>query len=366
MHAKLEAIAHQLQQARNPEDVFGYFHERSEDCQPALKDKYHALAKIVHPDYYPAADEKILANLALSQLNHWFRQALEKSKSGLYGQDPEKPALVALQTRERLYWVEPDFSQDAMFNYHACRFNQDGRTRLAQLKIVRDPHDNEFAQNEAAALKSLSQHAAHEPGLQAYFPSLLDGFVYQADTAEHHALVFERYTGWYSLADVRQTYPAGIDPKDMAWVWRRLLSALGFAHKHTWLHNAVLPANIWIQPEQHGLMLTNWSYAGTSPGASSPPTAQAGWVPPEVRMGEPLSPAVDIVMSAKCMLFLLGGDPVNWLYPKTIPGPLKAFFRGTLLPAKRAPQDAWALKAEFDDLIEGLWGQRKFHPFTMK
>jgi serine/threonine protein kinase len=347
MREKLETIASQLNNARTPEDVFGYFHEKSADCLPALKEKYHALARVVHPDFYKSADEKILANLALSQLNTWYRRACEKTKLGLYGQDADKPELVALQARDRLYWVEAEYSQDAEFNYHPCLFKENGLNILAVLKIVRDPHDNELAQAEAAALNDLSQHASRRPGFSAYFPSLLDGFVYTDESAEHNALVFEPSPGWHSLEDVRRAYPAGIDPKDMAWIWRRLLTALGFAHKNGWLHGAVLPRNVLIEPEQHGLMLINWSRARPIPAAD--------W-----------SPAADNVMSAECMLFLLGGEPAKRLYPASLPEPLKNFLRGTLLPAQRAPRDAWALKEEFDELVEHLWGRRKFHPFVMK
>ena len=65
------------------------------------------------------------------------------------------------------------------------------------------------------------------------------------------------------------------------------------------------------------------------------------------------------------MLYLLGGDPHINNIPNTLPKPIAAFLRGSTLPGMGAPQDAWALKDEFDELLEALWGERKFHPFTM-
>ena len=75
----------------------------------------------------------------------------------------------------------------------------------------------------------------------------------------------ERAGGWYTLAEVRRAYPMGVDPKDMAWMWRRLLVALGFAHLNGVIHGAVLPDNISILPGQHGLLLENWSQAVVDP-----------------------------------------------------------------------------------------------------
>ena len=44
---------------------------------------------------------------------------------------------------------------------------------------------------------------------------------------------------------------------------------------------------------------------------------------------------------------------------------LRMFLKGSILPGKRAPQDAWALLQELDDLLHKLWGERTFHPFQM-
>lgn len=47
-----------------------------------------------------------------------------------------------------------------------------------------------------------------------------------------------------------------------------------------------------------------------------------------------------------------------------VPRPLAAFAAGcTLASPVWRPRDAWQLLREFDDLIERLWGPRKFRPF---
>ncbi len=206
----------------------------------------------------------------------------------------------------------------------------------------------------------------------AYIPGLIDSFFYQEGGIDYHAIVFERYTGWYSLKEVRQAYPAGIDARDMAWIWRRLLVGLGFAHLNEIIHGAILPVNVRISPKQHGLMLEHWAFAAWSPEISGEQIAAvdpayAGWYPGEVLRDETPLFGTDIGMAARCMIYLLGGDPESGWLPASAPQPIQAFLKGCTLPGTRArPQDAWSLKEEFDDLLERLWGERKFHPFYMK
>jgi hypothetical protein len=42
---------------------------------------------------------------------------------------------------------------------------------------------------------------------------------------------------------VKEAYPRGIDAKDMAWIWRRVLLALDFAHTNKVIHGSVLPTH---------------------------------------------------------------------------------------------------------------------------
>jgi hypothetical protein len=48
------------------------------------------------------------------------------------------------------------------------------------------------------------------------------------------------------------------------------------------------------------------------------------------------------------------------------PTSLRAFARGCLLTSQnRRPSDAWRLLAELDDLLERLYGPRRFRPFHL-
>ncbi|MFD0855596.1 molecular chaperone DnaJ, partial [Actinomadura adrarensis] len=85
--------------------------------------------------------------------------------------------------------------------------------------------------------------------------------------------------------------------------------------------------------------------------------ADRGWYPPEVPGREQASPATDIYMATRTMTHLMGDKA---------PAPMRSFAKGCLLASqRRRPGDAWRLLAEFDELLERLYGPRRFRPFTM-
>ena len=369
MDQELEMVANRLAQAKMPEEVFGDIKAQHDEMFLLLQKNYRAIAKIAHPDMYHTKPEQILAQTAFQLLTDWLGKANEKIKSGEYGRQVD-PSKTILQTKRRKYSVEGTYVQERMFNLYPCSYVEDGQVHRSFLKLVRDRHDNDLAENEARILRTLTRGKDAET-FSPYLPNLVDAFVYESGGVNRQALILEKYEGWYSLAEVRQAYPKGVDPKDMAWMWRRLLVVLGFSHSNKILHGAVLPRNIWILPEEHGLMLVNWEQAIIDPTTTTDriraiAPEEAGWYPQEVLNGETPLFGTDIQMSAKCMVWLLGGDAQKKVIPKSVPTPLKAFLKGCLLPDRRAPQNAWDLKEEFDELLGRLWGKRKFHPFSMK
>jgi hypothetical protein len=366
MNTELISLAGQLAQAHTPEQVFGELTGGGEEQLANLKRIYRRLAKIAHPDIYQSGEDRAMAQRAFNALANWFAQAAKKIKAQQYGQRPT----IVLRTKKRSYRVSSNPIASEIYNLYSCTFDDRGQATAATLRVVRDPHANDLALNESKILRALSN--GQEAGkFSAYIPRLIDAFTYQENGVTVQANIIDKTHGWYSLEDVRRVYPPGLDPKDMAWMWRRLLVALGFAHINGIICAAVLPKNIWILPHDHGLRLENWLYAvqdPTQPGKrmeAIDPKYRA-WYPPEVLNKDTPVFGTDIAMSAKCMVYVLGGDPIDHQLPSTIPAPIQSFLAGCLLPDKRARhQDAWGLKEEFDWVIEKLWGTRTFHPFHL-
>lgn len=227
------------------------------------------------------------------------------------------------------------------------------------LKLPRQPIDNDLMAREARALRTIAERG--DPRHLPYVPRLVDSFRHRDPEtgADRLVNVLATAPGLHSLDEVLQAYPDGLDPRDVAWMWRRLLVALGLAHHAGVVHGAVLPRHVLIGPEVHGVVLVDWCCAvigdGTVP-AMVP--GHEDWYPREVHERDQCGPGTDIAMATRCMTELMGDRA---------PRELRDFAAGCSLPALHArPDDAWKLLAELDGVLDRLYGPRVFRPFTLK
>jgi hypothetical protein len=226
------------------------------------------------------------------------------------------------------------------------------------LKLPRRPANNDLMDREADALRTLACDG--DPRYLPYVPRLVDSFRHRdPDTgAERRVTVLGSTLNLHPLTTVRRAYPTGLDPRDAAWMWRRLLVALGFAHRAGVVHGAVLPTHVLIEPVDHGVVLVDWCYSSRG-GAPVPALVPdyTDWYPREVRTRQEPGPGTDIAMAARCMTDLMGDRA---------PQPLRTFAAGCQPPALRQrPDDAWRLLGELDEMLERLYGPRRFRPFSL-
>ena len=155
----------------------------------------------------------------------------------------------------------------------------------------------------------------------------------------------------------------------MAWMWRRLLLALSHAHERAVIHGAVLPTHVLIHPEAHGLLLIDWCASVQQSGLTGRhipaiDAEYAAWYPPSVLAKVPPTPAVDLEMGLRCMVYLLGGDPLAVAVPPRVPAPIQAYLQAALRTSP-VESDAGQLYRDFADLLAAHWGRRRFTPFAM-
>jgi len=117
-------------------------------------------------------------------------------------------------------------------------------------------------------------------------------------------------------------------------------------------------------------MLIGWSYAVDLENEGERVTAIVGryreWYAPEILEKKVPGSESDIMMGARCMVKVLGGDPVAETLPDTVPVQIRGFLMSCLLKDRQLrPQDSIELFHDFDQRLERWWGERKFHPFTM-
>ncbi|HEU4323227.1 MAG TPA: DnaJ domain-containing protein [Roseiflexaceae bacterium] len=342
-----------LRYATVPEEVFGDLPDRTTG---ALKRRYRELATIAHPDHNPRAPDA--AAEAFKTLQQWYDAAQRKLSAGVYGAAP----LITIASRQHRYvGYEPPLAGDLCDLYPA---DADG-TRVL-LKVARSPRNNDLLEAEAKALRIIERGLTGQQ-VRAHFPTLIEQVLITDTAGARHCTNVLRAEEYVSLAQVLRAYPAGLDLRDAAWMFNRILAALAVAHGLGLVHGALLPSHVLLRLSDHNGMLIDWCYS-TAPGepllAVSPP--YAGDYPPEVAARQPATFATDLYMAAMCLLRMLGGDPAGQQLPPSVPRPVQALLRACLIPApQRRFHDAWELYDEFQQILNQLYGKRTFRHFHM-
>lgn len=246
-------------------------------------------------------------------------------------------------------------------NLYECVIGSRRSGRPGVFKIARDALGERVIDNAAARLGVL--HAV-EP-LRPFIPECVATLNYRVDgdTASRRAAVLAYHPAvrspgdLYSLEEVLQHYRDGVDARDMAWVWRRLLTALIHVHAAGIVHAAVTPAHVLIGPADHAVVLIGWGTAVPSATAVGPRSGPyADWF----GAGGIATPSTDVAAAARTMLALLGQHLPT---PTPLEPALRRYFDRCL--AAGHDVDAPRLLADFDKLIDTLWGPRQFRPFAM-
>lgn len=369
MTTNLSAVWQALSEADNYLTVFGECRGTPEAQKTHVKKVYRSLAQSVHPDRNPEADHQ-LASQVFASLQAHRNAALKAVDSGQYGREPEHLVTTKRYTHRVAKKIASGDIADVM---KAASTNKTGVSSATIFKVARSQRDADLMRAEASALRRLSKGSTYDD-FSPYFPQLLESLQLVSDGRRRQANVMSFTPGLVSLAQVSKAFPGGVNPLDMAWMWRRMLYALGYVRDQGLVHGAAIPDHVLIQPDQHGLVLVDWAYSVASDGGSFPalkavPPTYKGWYPDSTLRKKPPSFGLDTSMAARTFVQLLGGDPQNFKLPATVPRRFRAYLRGVLSDAEsHRPTHAFVLLGEFDELLKDMgapYYPRKFREFTM-
>lgn len=257
------------------------------------------------------------------------------------------------------------------------------------VKICIDPGNNDLLDREIQVLQILPSTDPNKTTFNNYYPISYGGF----DSRGQRGHIISLVPDCFSVADVLKSYPQGIDYRDMAWMFKRTLVGLWWAHQHGILHGAVLPPHILLLGQNHGAKIIDWCYAAVTRGrAKDTPrrsiligepnpidlsyssmtqihvllTEYADYYPPEVPEKKEASEATDIYMASKCMVALVGGDVKTNEMPDSVPREIQNLLNLCLHPQRRMrPSKADDVHEAFDNLLKGLVGKPTFRPFAL-
>lgn len=345
-----------LKDARYPEAIFGEY--------PAeVQSVYRRWAKVVHEDKASTARLKGLAHEAFLLLSALLAQAESKVSRGTYG-DLKPSVMATFRTKTAAYELTGLISHGEIADLYEATVGG----KACVVKVGRAPLNNDLLKAEADLLASLPAKLA-KPEQATFFPTLLDSFETQQGTMKLRANVFAAPTGdtpTVSLATVRAAHPKGLDPKDAAWMWNRLLEALHLLHLEGYVHGNVTPDRFLINPDTHRGMLIDFCYAvktGSKGKAISP--AWKGIYPEELLAKKGLDGSSDVYMAAQCMHHLLGGEIGKAKMPGGIPVAIAGLLRACWLGRAHRTKTAQDVHKAFKVVRDGLRWPKGFRPFVM-
>lgn len=368
MSDKLETTYQQLLGVKLPEEIFGVLSSTDKDLQKEqLNTIYRQLAKHLHPDRYQSnsAEHKMAAE-AFPLLSEFYERAKSRIDKEIYGSqtpDDEDEVDFVIQTRKQEYHLRATIAEgDLAVLYRGDFLDEHGNLVKVVAKVIQEREDNDLAQNEMKALRIL---LTPETKYKKFLPAFYDQF---KTTDGQLGLILNYLEDCYDLYSVHEKYKTGISERHMVWMFKRLLTVLGFAHSKGVIHGNVEPAHIMIRPKDHNLYLIDWSYAAVNPFQTGDgfKVFNEDFSAPEVAERKKPIPASDLYSAGKCMIFLLGGDVKTNTIPNTINEKLRRFIQYFVLPSPlQRAQDAWEMYEQLDKLITELWGPKQFLEFKM-
>lgn len=344
MKNTLDDYLRQLKKAIYPVDLFGNSVPKDEQLKHVTR-VYRIWIQEIHPDKFADLIEKEKAEEAVKLLNKLWEMAQQQIAEGSY-EEGGKPFEV--KTKKNTYKVGKVFAVGDMSNLYKCSWDFNNGI----LKVALNTKLNSRLENENRVLKDISS----VDGIEGYIPKVVESFILDGKRATVFSSVADDL---FTLAEVKEQYPKGLHPRDFAWMWNRTLEALLRVHSAGYIHGAMLPTHMLINPINHGMVIVDWCHSvKIGENITIIPKAYKDWYPPEVLNKKGAYPGTDLYLAAKTMSTL-----VNKSYPARLVGQLEASQMEGL--AYRA-EHAGLMWSRFQEVLEEVFGTKQFHEFVME
>lgn len=354
----------------NCEDLFGKLTGSKAGKLDMIKAQFIAMAWLLHPDR--AGRSKKAAD-AMANLTNLRRVAKDQVEAGTYG----KPVVPPVTIKSKLtYSNVVALAAGDISDVYVADCVLDAKPRRAVIKISRDQRDSDLVETEARILKQLHGVDNKDKAFfLRYLPRLVETTRIQVGTVHRQANVFTYRDGFIPIVDLIKAFPRGLDPRDVAWIWRRSLEVLTWVHDLGIIHGAILPPHILVNLSNHGGMLIDWSYAldlKKNPAAhvSAISPAFKHYYPPEVFRKDRATPALDLYMLTRCMVALHVGSSAEVALetgiPDSMPVPIRRFIEACLIPnPARRHTSATDAYREYDAILKRLYGPPTFRDLKL-
>ncbi len=348
---ELETLCAKIHGAARPKDVFGDLLGNTKAIKlKDLRKRYLQLGRAIHPDHNSGHPQASDAFVHLQQL---YDQGISFVERGIY--DVATASLLTVTTKRHTYEVGTFMGSCGVASVYACQV----KDVLAEFHIAGVPGDNDLMANEAAMMRLLSDGAI-AAGYARMLPHFIESLSYAEGSIHRTANVFLQKGHFVTLADVIKMYPDGVDPKDMAWIWRRLLDVLGYAHRKGIIHGSVIPPNILVGVgNNHEVVLRNWQGSVKLDANKTIPIIDPeykSFYPKEVLEKDVPFHGTDLYTAAKSMLAFT--DKSN---PR-----FTGFLMSCAMPSTSSRNvSLWSVRSQFTELMDKTWPKREYRPLML-
>ncbi len=340
--ATLDPIFSKLKDCKDPSSFYG--------SANGMEAEHKRILLIIHEDRYADPTLKARAKFTSMLLLTLHELAIKQIAAGTYGRPNAVDITIA--SAKKTYHASQLIHKGSIANIYK---GEDSKGNPVVIKVPLLPASNALIKNEAKMIQMIQAHK--DPTVATRLtPQLLDTFAIKDGSVNRQINVFEYTEGWLSLQQVKNVYPHGVDPRDMAWMFNRMLACLIMLKEVGIVHGGLTLSNMLIHPEGHNGFLIDFCYA-VKCGERVKIKARNTILAPEIAAKLPADDLADIYSLSALFKQMLGNGPGMMQINNFLHGPvLKKSFRPTCLEVYNT----------FRERLETLYGPKRFREFNPK
>lgn len=339
--------AQRVLSAKTAEDLFGEIDYDFNDWLEHAKSRFKKYARVLHPDKETGDEE------AFKRLNELW---VDANRGPAPNPIPRETIIVA---KAHTFTVTPNGvrRRGDLADIIPVTFGVPERPGI--VKIARSQKDRDLMQAEVAAIKAITEP---DDVRRIFVPERVESFFIKIAGKSHAAIAYtwphDGYTAsdWWSIAELRKSLVNGVQPRDVAWIARRLFVALSLVADRDYVHGNITPKHVLVQPEQHGLMLVGWAGAskiGENARIISPDERYA--YPPSFADDKTLMTEHDLAMACNTLHYALCE------FYRDVPKLSNFLTRVSEMHRRGLRLDVHAVRGELDTVLLNTFGPPRFH-----
>jgi len=245
--------------------------------------------------------------------------------------------------------------------------------RRAILKVAHQNRDADVFTREVTSLRFAKANEKYGELLSKYTPGVIDTFKVDIGGGETRpATLFDFVSEHFTLDEIREVYPDGVDTRHMNWMFNRLLEFMILTHSSGVIHGALLPHHIMVHAVSHGVVVIDWTasvlgFESRLGEHISVVTKRCReFYPPEVWEKVPANPTIDLYMAAMCAKYVLGCPLDQTVCPERMPPEVWSVLLECTDPDPSGrPTHLLRFYERYQKILRGIYGPRSYTTFTM-